>query len=275
MTLPKLIIDTSACSRIATSPNRNAIEAHLDSAFRRVISVPTFWELLQQIEGGDGRHFCNDREVIKVAVGKSRRPHMLPNPLSYAVEQVLKLPRPSAPLPPRVFEQTYALIKKARTREELYDGVPVHYGLRQIRQFSSDIVRQQQEEGEQAHVERLRWIKRKKQPLPPPAEWAKAMLKQVQISPDSKQAAEFADRLDACYHFDAEVWKAVIAPNSKYNPENHRNDWIDQQQTMYLCDPSIHLLTADGGLVKKVSASRQSNRVLSLTPYFGAHGLSL
>ena len=118
----KLILDTSACSRIATSRRRKEIEGHLYSKFCRVMSVPTFWELLDKIDGGDGSHFDDDKEVIRVASGKTRRPLMLPNPLSYAVETVLKLPRPSGPIPPRVFKQAYELVMKARTRKELYEG---------------------------------------------------------------------------------------------------------------------------------------------------------
>lgn len=209
MTLPKLILDTSACSRIATSPQRKKIEANLDSRFRRVVSVPTFWELLQQIEGGDGSHFRDDKEVIKVAAGAGPPPLILPNPLSYAVETVLKLARPDAPLQPKVFKQAYELVMKARTRDELYRGVPVVRGLRQVRQFAPEIVRQQQQEGEQAHVERLKWAMRKKLPWPSPDKWAKAMMKQVQIPLDDEQAADLGKRLDAAYQFDMQVWKRV------------------------------------------------------------------
>jgi hypothetical protein len=97
------------------------------------MSVQTFWEFLQQIEGGNGSHFSDDKEVIKVAAGTTRDLLMLPNPLSHAVETVLKWPRPAVPLPPSVFKQIYALIMKARTRNELYNGVRVVPGLKQVR----------------------------------------------------------------------------------------------------------------------------------------------
>jgi hypothetical protein len=274
MTLPKLILDTSACSRIARSPHRSEIEAHLDSRFRRVVSVQTFWELLHQIEGGDGSQFNDDRQVIKVASGMSRKLLVLPNPLSYATEIVLKLPRLSAPIPPEEFKRMYTTIMKAKTRDELYDGVPVIRGLKYLRQFVPEVVRRQQEEGEQAHVERLKWAKRKKLPFLPADEWAIAMMKQVNISLDEQQAAELGNRLDAAHQFDMQVWKAAIAPKSNYNPEKHRNDWIDLQQTMYLCDPSIHLMTADKPLCKKISASHQANRVHFLPDYLAQEGLS-
>jgi hypothetical protein len=100
----KLILDTCACSRIAISPGRKEIEADLDSRFRRVVSVQTLWELLDKVEGGDGSYFRDDKEVLNVAAG-TRPALILPNPLSYAIETVLKLPRPNVPLPPKVFKQ--------------------------------------------------------------------------------------------------------------------------------------------------------------------------
>lgn len=274
MTKLKLIFDTSACSRIARSSHRKEIETHIDLKFRRVLSVPTFWELLHQIEGGDGSQFKDDREVIKVASGTKRPLLMLPNPLSFAVETVLKLPRLSIPIQPLRFKQTYDLIMKARSRDELYSGVPVMRGLKQVRQFAPEIVRQQQEAGEQAHIERLKWAMRRKVSFLSADEWATAMLKQAQITLDDQQAAELGSRLDAAYHFDAEVWKIATA-NSNHKPEKHGNDWIDMQQTLYLCDPSIHLMTADKPLCKKIAASHQSDRVFYLPDYLKHNGMTL
>ena len=81
--------------------------------------------------------------------------------------------------------------------------------------------------------------------------------------------------LDAAYQFDMQVWKAATASKSNYNPEKHGNDWTDMQQTMYLCDPAINLLTADGKLVANVKASHQADRVFHLPDYLKRNGLSL
>jgi hypothetical protein len=276
MTLPRLILDTSACSHIATSPHRKDIEAHLDREFRRAMSVQTFWELLQQIEGGDGSHFSDDKEVFKVAAGTNRDLLMLPNPLSHAVETVLKWPRPTGPLPPSVFKQTYATIMKARTRAELYNGVRVVPGLKQVRLFAPEVVRRSQAEGEQAHIGRLKSMKRRKVSALPPYEWARAMIKNnLQKLLDNEEAAELGKSLDAAYQFEMEVLRAATAQGSNYNPEKHGNDWTDMQQTMYLCDPAIHLMTADAKLVTKIAASHQANRVLLLPDYLRAARLSL
>jgi hypothetical protein len=276
MTTLKLILDTSACSRIARSSHRKEIETHIDMKFRRVVSVPTFWELLHQIEGGDGSRFNDDREVIKVASGTNRPLLMLPNPLSFAVETVFHWPRPSAPISPRLFKQAYALVMKARTRDELYEGVPVIRGMKQVRQFLPEAVRHDQEIGEHGHIERLEWAKRKKVPWLAPDAWASATIRNnCQMALDDGEATELAKRLDAAYQFDTFVWKMATAPNTSYEPKNHGNDWTDMQQTFYLCDPSIELMTADNGICKKVSSSHQANRVHYLPDYLASNELSL
>jgi len=238
--------------------------------------VQTFWELLDKIDGGDGSHFSDDQEVIKVASGATRKPLMLPNPLSFAVEFVLKLPRPTTPLSPQVFRQMYTTVMKAHTRDELYHGVPVITGLPYLRGFDPRIVRDQQEAGEQAHVKRFKWAKRTKVASLSPDAWARAMIKNnVGISLSHQQAALLGSSLDAAYRFDMQVWKVATEPQSSYNPEKHRNDWTDLQQTLYLCDPSIHLMTADRPLCKKVSTSNQANRVHYLPDYLTQNGLSV
>ena len=101
------------------------------------------------------------------------------------------------------------------------------------------------------------------------------MMKQVGVTLDDRQAADLANHLDAAYRFDGEVWKVLTVPGSNYNAGKHANDWLDMQQTMYLCDPSIHLITADKPLCKKISASHQANRVHYLPDYLQQNGLSI
>ena len=120
---------------------------------------------------------------------------MLPNPLSFAVETVLKLPRPAAPIAPQEFKRMYTVIMRAKTRDELYSGIRLVKWNRQVTYFDPDIMRRQQEEGEQAHVERLKWAMRKKVSFLSADGWATAMMEQVQMSLDDKQAAELGRRL--------------------------------------------------------------------------------
>lgn len=275
MKLAKLALDTSACSRIKNSQHRKSIEQHIDDNFRRIVTVPTFWELVDKIDGGDGSYFADDKDVIKVAAGTTRPILMLPNPLEYAIETVLKVSRPNLSLSPETLKRLYKVIMKAKTRDELYTGVHLVSGVRQVVVFDPGTVRQQQEDGEQAHVERLKWARRKLIPFPQPSEWATAMMKQVGVVLDSSQSHRMSTALDAAYQFDAHLWKSATVPGGNYNPQKHRNDWSDLQQTLYLCDPSIYLITADRPLCKRVSTSTQAAQVLYLPDYLRKNGLSL
>jgi hypothetical protein len=230
---------------------------------------------MDRIDGGDGSHFPEDQIVFEVAAGKERHPRFLPMPIAFAIEKVLKLPRPKAALNSEALRKMYEVIMRAKTREELYSGVRMRRGTKELTVFAPDIVRQQQQEGEGAHIRRLRWAQRKKRQLPPADKWANNMVKQLGISINAGQAVTLGQSLDAAYRFDLEIWQLATAPESNYKPEKHRNDWCDLQQTMYLCDPTMFLLTDDGPLVNKIKASHQANRVLHLPKYFKQNGLSL
>lgn len=220
-------------------------------------------------------HFGDDKEVIEVAAGTRRPLMMLPNPLSFAVENVLKRPRLTSPISPEEFKKMYRLVVKARSREKLYSGVHLVSGSRQVTSFDPSIVRQQQADGENAHVERLNWMKQIKLPSLSRPEWARTMImNNLRIPLTDEQAAELGYRLDAAHQFDMQIWNAATAPKSQYNPEKHRNDWTDMQQTIYLCDPTIHLMTADRPLCQKVSGSHQADRVLYLPHYLKENDLT-
>ena len=271
----KLILDTSACSHIAFSPNRKQIEAHLDSEFRRVVSVQTFWELMDQIDGGDGTHFDNDKQVLRVAAGTNSNPTMLPIPIAHATQTVLNLPRPTVALGPDDLKEMYAVIMKAKTRDELYTGVLLDEATGETMGVDPHVLREQQQQEEEAHIERLQRGKQSRSTRASPAEWAFALAKQLNVLLKPEQASQLGHSLDAAYRFDCHIWKLVTTLNAKYNFEKHRNDWTDLQQTMYLCDPAIHLITADKGIIHKVLGSHQADRVIYLFDYMKQNDLML
>ena len=58
-----------------------------------------------------------------------------------------------------------------------------------------------------------------------------------------------------------------LAKNRNYDPFKSRNlgTWDDSQQLMYLCDPSIHILTSDDDFFSRIAGSKQVTRVIKLS----------
>ncbi|MDP8980240.1 MAG: hypothetical protein M3O35_06585 [Acidobacteriota bacterium] len=80
------------------------------------------------------------------------------------------------------------------------------------------------------------------------------------------QSSLLGARLDAAYCYQKQTFRTVFT-DSKYNVANHDGDWVDNQQLFYLCDPGMHLLTDDDGIVKKSASSTQCKRVLPLKTF--------
>ncbi len=55
---------------------------------------------------------------------------------------------------------------------------------------------------------------------------------------------------------------AHLALTGNYNFENNRGDWVDWQQTMYLCDPNIRFLTQESAIKRNGADSPQAARIL-------------
>jgi hypothetical protein len=267
----RLILDTSACNRIASSPNHKQIEAHLDLYFRRVVSVQTFWELMDRVDGGDGTHFEDNKRVLRIAAGTYSNPIMLPMPIAHAIQTILKLPRPEGAVGPHDLKRLYAVIMRAKSRNELYIGVRPGSIVRKRIGFKACVIRQQQEEGEQAHIAGLRRAKRTNVNLYPRDEWAFNLAKQLGSMLEPEQASRLGETLDAAYTFDLYIAKLAKEPN--YYFEKHRKDWADLQQTMYLCDPAIYVMTANERIVQRVKGSHHADRVIYLLDYLKRNAL--
>jgi len=275
VTKPRLTLDTSCCGKIRDSKNRGLIEAHLDRTFRRVLSAQTLWEILDAIDGGDGTHFGKDRELLRIAVGDPNKLLALPTPMSFAIEHALRRPAPEVALTPKHFERMVTVVMKATNRDELYQGVRMSGAVRQLTAFDPTVVRTQQEQGEREHVKRLKRGRAKQLPFPPPEAWALLLANDLGVRLSESDARKLMAELDAAYLFDKHVWRVALNQKNPYNFEKHQNDWIDLQQTMYLCDKRLYLMTSDKGIVTKTGSSSQARRVLYLPTYLNAQGIQL
>jgi hypothetical protein len=260
---------------IRDSKNRGLIEIHLDSKFRRVLSVMTLWELLDAIRGGDETHFEKDLERLRIAAGNPKHPLVLPTPVPFAIQHVLKRPAPSTFLTPKTYERIFSVVMRAKNWVELCDkGVTMPGAVNQRKKYRPEIVWRQIFEGELQYVRRLEARRLSPSKLPPPELWASLLAKDLGVTVSEVEAQQLASGFDAAYRFYEEVWNMVVK-DKNYNVENNKNDWIDMQQTMYLCDEKIFLMTCDNGIITKTKRSSQATRILYLPSYLSQQRIQL
>lgn len=175
------------------------------------------------------------------------------------------------------FEQWFHVILRAKDRDSLFQGTVKHplLGRNHRQGFDPQVVRQQQQKGETAHVERLRAVGQKNEAPPTPEVWAGEMAKMLGFELTADQKREFAKGLDAAYRYDAFLWQAATSPKNTYNFSNNCNDWIDAQQLFYLCDPEMRLMVDDKTLADRCASSSQVSQVLRFQEYLKQNGLLL
>lgn len=269
---PTLILDTGACGEIRDSRVKKAIIEHLKERFRFGISIATFWELIDAIYGSDDVFFERDRERLQVASGYSSRPLILPTAGAFAIQRLLRLPPPETALTQKDYKRIFSVIMKAKSHTELLTGVRMPGAVNQRVAFDPKIVRRQMAEGEEFHIERLKLARKRGLRLPEPELWVRNLVSSLELSDD--QAKIMAKGLKAAYSFDRQLWEAAVDLKNPYNFEKHKNDWIDWQQTIYLCDPSVHFMTCDKKLLNRM-ASSVSNHVHHLPTYLRGNNLEI
>jgi hypothetical protein len=95
-------------------------------------------------------------------------------------------------------------------------------------------------------------------------DWFESIARSVNADPMSKPVAEIIDALSAHYEFEkVKLQRALTDP--KYNPlsRKNQNDIIDVDQLVYLCDPSLFMITADSGFASKSRGSHQAARIIT------------
>jgi hypothetical protein len=96
--------------------------------------------------------------------------------------------------------------------------------------------------------------------MPPRERYAEFILHfDLRGEPTSENIRRVTAALDAAYRHLAHVHHE--GTKSNYRFDNHPQDWIDNQQLMYLADPDYTFVTLDGRLVAKLEKSTQRARV--------------
>jgi hypothetical protein len=278
--LPKLIFDTNVCGKLLTSSYRGDLEGinrRLSRNFRVVISFVTFIELLDGIKGGDATHFESDKQRLRFMAGGGR-PTFLRLPGAFALSKVLGIEpahlRSVSKLGPADFQKWFCLILRAEGRDEmLRSGVKHPLAQRQLAAgFDPANITREQRAAKTAHRRILEDVRDGKRPSPSPDVWAAGIALALGRRIQQSQATLLANRLDAAYQYRKAM--CDVAATGSYNFDKHDGDWNDYQQLFYLCDPSIHLLTDDAKLRKRVVKSPQRDRILDLRDFLKSLGFT-
>jgi hypothetical protein len=149
---------------------------------------------------------------------------------------------------------------RAPSKAQLKAGIPLSGSKKWKRTFDLDHFDQHEDRPQQEHAELLQGIRDGTIIMSEPKQWAAWILHQYDKPPYTAECETLALALDAAYQFSLALSK--MANDQGYNFKRHSSDWGDLGQLFYLCDPSMHLLTADADFRNRTKGSSQSDRIL-------------
>jgi hypothetical protein len=94
--------------------------------------------------------------------------------------------------------------------------------------------------------------------------WFASIANSVHADRNSKAVAEIVAKLSAHHEFEQAKLNTALTIR-EYNPlsRTNQNDIIDAEQLVYLADPSLCMLTSDGGFRSKITKSQQAERIIT------------
>jgi hypothetical protein len=114
-------------------------------------------------------------------------------------------------------------------------------------------------------------IRKLRQTKPDRELWLRAKLTHLGILlPSEEELRRLGVALDAAYEYSA--WIRRQLENPSYSPSGETSAWVDCQQLFYLCDPTMHVLYADGDFTQRTNGSSQQSRLLRLSDVIAQAG---
>lgn len=230
----------------------------MKSKFGYSLSFTTFIELLAALAGGDEANFVANRKRLLVLTGVPDC-EFLPMPADFLRERLFRLPPLRTEFVPSALQNEWMpIIKAAKSKHELSQaGVPVGsvYG-----GINLALVRMQAKNGEELWVKELGLAKHGTKGMPSLNLYAEFILNfNLRAETTSENIRSVAAALDAAYCYLAQVHHE--STKSTYRFDNHPQDWMDNQQLMYLADLDYTFVTLDGPLISKLRKSTQRRQV--------------
>jgi hypothetical protein len=259
----RLFLDTNILEPLATLPlsaSLPKIRKYLSANFVVMISPLTVDELLLGINGGDERFFVKDQEKLRVLHGVGRL-RLLPSPAKFAIKSVLGIDtNPSTPSE-NVIKHTIDAVLRANSRSQLEQGlVPLRYTKKRTGGVTFESIEQRHNQGKSDHAQILNQLRQKQLRRPTPVEWVKKSFRHFDLNVNDVAWCRLASALEAGIHLNS--FLCDQAEQQQYDFSNHDSDWIDVHQLFYLSDPSIHFLTRDAKLRKRISQCGQASRIV-------------
>jgi len=242
----------------------------LAGKYEYCVSFTTLMELVNALAGGDENHFQQDRNRLLVLTSPAKC-RFLPMPGQFIRNTIFGLPleRPEYS-PERLRQGWMPIIRRALNKQELSSG---GVAMRSLAKgidltFGIDLgmLRKYMEDGKKLWGEELRLAKNGEKEMPPPELHATFILRFNVYALETQENVERLSRaLDAAYCHLAQIHHA--STRSVYRFDKNLQDWIDNQQLMYLADPELTFVTADKRLIAKLGKSKDRGRVREFTEF--------
>lgn len=264
MKRPRLFFDTNILEPLATPPldaNLPRIRRYLAENFVVMVSPLTLDELLLGIKNGDERYFAKDQAKMRVLRGAGRL-RLLPPPAKFAIKQALGIDT-SPPTPPAtIIQKTIATILRASSKTQLEQGFVALPHSKKKCGVNFEPIEQRHDWGKSEHARILDELRKKQLRRPTPVEWVKKSFRYFELNLPDSDWSRLAAALEAAISLN--WFLCDQAQQAPYDFAKHDSDWIDVHQLFYLSDSSVHFLTRDARLRKRVSKCGQSSRIILL-----------
>jgi hypothetical protein len=247
-------MDSDALIRAARAPKDWVrVSAYLRRRFSLHPCPMPMFELLGGLEGGADEHWMTNMKPLQI-LDEATGP-FLPMPGRLVLAKLLGITKPYPGYEPAQLNRVLRLVVRSKRRAEL-------------RKVKLSTLSTHMRELKANHVEVLN--EARKGMVSSTGEydlsheaWARVLLGALGVEATGEHVQQVMAGTDAAYRAGRYLWMRADDDSAvAYNFDKHSNDVIDEQQLYYLCDASMHLLTADGGIRTKIMGSPQASRVL-------------
>jgi hypothetical protein len=240
----------------------------MKSEFQYCVSFTTLIELLTALAGCDEPHFEANRKRLLVLTDVPSC-EFLPMPGEFVRDRLLGLPQIRSEFSPSVLQNEWMpIIKAATNKYELTQTGVLMDGC--CRGIDLTLVKNQSEEGKAVWVRELELAKNGGKRMPPRNTYAEFILHfDLKADATTENIRKVSEGLDAGYCHLSHVHHESTKGNYRF--DKHPQDWIDNEQLMYLADPDFTFVTLDRRLIAKLAKSSQKARVREFNDFVVNH----